>query len=397
MQTDLLSVNFIAFGRPVVKSGIAAIALFATAVAGQSPRTIRYPAVPPNAIVSLAKPSLTIASADCEFNGITGVVMQQRGGIVVANNGEQQLCYYDGHGAFLKRAGRKGAGPGEFIVVENPMLYRGDSIVVGDRMQRRVSVFGPAGEPGRQFIIEPPDTSLGSYVTDLALLSGDILLSFWEKRLATARPDPVIFYQQFVRAAPAGATATRVLRIVESEHFIQALQPEDRMGSTAYWNLQFGRSSSISATAKGFIAGDGGDNTLTEYDPAGKPIALHVTPLVRKPVTPEVIARYKRAELSMTKPERLATIQRLVDQMPYPKEMPAYNAVIADHAGPIWVQSYPDSTGFYWLRLDPASASTKAFKFPAKFRLYAVRADRACGVGRDDDDLQTIYCFTVPK
>ena len=370
-----------------------AIVAWPAIVVSQTPRTIRYPAIAPSAIVTLTTPSLTIASGDCEFNGINGVVMQQRGGIVVANNGDQ-LCYYDGRGSFVKKVGRKGAGPGEFVDLAQASLYRGDSIVTKDPIQRRVSVFGPAGEIGRQFPILKPDT-LGNPGGLLAFLNGDFLQAFNEVTTMAPQKEAKTFYQQLVHVSAAGANGNRVLRIVEGEHFVQATPPE--MGGTAYWNLQWGRATAWSVTPTGFIAGDGGDNVVTEYTTGGAPSVRHVTPLTRKPVTPEVISRYKRASISAAKPASLPLTQKKVDEMPYPAEMPAYNALIADHAGPIWVQSYPDSTGSYWLRLDPATTTTRAFKFPPKFRLYAVRADRACGVGRDDDDLQTVYCFTVPR
>jgi hypothetical protein len=373
-------------------AGLALLAWPAIAVS-QGPRTIRYASVPAGAIVSLTKPSFTIPSGDCEFNAISGVVMQKNGGIVVPNNMEE-LCYYDGRGAFRKKTGRKGAGPGEFAFLEQAALYRGDSIVTTDRFQRRISIFGPAGEPGRQFPIQAPE-SLASPGNVLALMNGEFLLSFMEFHTTAPQREAMVFYQQLVRASATGAAGARVLRIVQGEHFVQALRPEDNMGSTAYWDLEWGRKTSWSVTPAGFIAGDGGDNVVREYDASGQVRVLHVVPLSRARVTSELIAEYKKAELASAKPARRAMTERLVNEMPYPAEKPAYNNMIADHAGPIWVQSYPDTTGSYWLRLDPAKATTTAFRFPPKFRLYAVRDDKACGVGRDDDDLQTVYCFDV--
>lgn len=364
--------------------------------AAQAPRTITYPAVPPTRIQTLATPALTLPAADCELNAVNGIVLQQNGGIVVANSGNRQLCYFDRNGALVRKTGRRGAGPGEFEVMEDLALYRADSIVVADRMQKRVSVFGPAGEQGRQFLVTSPDT-LGSHTRTLAIPNGDILLSFGELKTMAPQKDAIVFYQQFFRASPTGATSTRVARLVESEHFVQALRPEDQMGSTAYWNLQWGRSTSISALPSGFVAGDGGDNVIRQFDATGQLRVLHVIPLSRRPITPELIATYKTTALKAARPERRALTERLVNEMPYPSMTPAYGAIIADQAGPLWVQSYPDAGESYWLRLDPASASASAYRFPARFRLRAVRSDRACGVGRDADDLETVYCFTIPR
>lgn len=373
---------------------VAMLALFAGRALAQAPRTIRYPAVPAGGIVSITKPSLTVASADCELNRANGVVLQQNGGIVIANAGEQQLCYYSPAGAFIRKTGRQGAGPGEFVSMYDVALYRGDSIVVSDRIQRRISIFGPRGEPGRQFPVVRPDT-LGSHGSTIALASGDFLLSFSEVKTMTPRKEAVVFHQQFVRATPAGDIGPRVARLVQGEHFVQATPPE--MGGTAYWNLQWGRSTSISAKSSGFVYGDGEDSAVREADANGQVRVVHVTPLARRPVTPQLIATYRATTLAAEKPERRAVTERMVGEMPFPREMPAYGRIIADDRGPIWVESYPDTSGSYWLRLDPATVSTKAYRFPARFRLLAVRADRACGVGRDEDDLQTVYCFTIPR
>lgn len=368
--------------------------LFAGAALAQAPRTIRYPAVPAGEIVQVTAPSLAIASPDCELNRVNGLVLQQSGGIVVANAGELHLCYHSPAGTFIRKVGRQGAGPGEFASMYDVSLYRGDSIVVSDRLQRRVSIFGPAGEPGRQFPVIRPDT-LGSHNTTIALTSGDFLLSFSEVKTMTPRKEAVVFHQQFVRATPGGQVGPRVARLVQGEHFVQATPPE--MGGTAYWNLHWGRSTSISAKASGFVYGDGEDSAIREADGNGQVRVIHVAPLARRPVTPQLIAAYRTSTIAAEKPERRAVAERMVNEMPVPREMPAYGRIIADDRGPVWVESYPDSSGSYWLRLDPAAVSTKAYRFPARFRLLAVRGDRACGVGRDADDLQTVYCFTIPR
>jgi hypothetical protein len=238
-------------------ASLVALTLVATGtVKSQSPRTITYPAVAASAIVQLSTPELTIPQDNCELNGVNGVVLQASGGIVVSNAGDRQLCFFDARGRFLKKVGRRGAGPGEFEAMRDVGLYRGDSIVVTDPMPRRVSIFGPAGEVGRQFHLQSPDT-LGNPVRTLALVSGDILQSFSEIKTMAPQKEAITFYQQFVRANASGVTGSRVVRLVESEHFVQALRPEEGMGNVAYWNLQWGRSTSISSTASGFIAGDG--------------------------------------------------------------------------------------------------------------------------------------------
>src|SRR5690606_8833639 len=60
-------------------------------------------------------------------------------------------------GAHVVTSGRPGEGPGEFRTMRPPLTCGGDSTLVWDPNQARVSVFGGEGEFVRQF----PDASLG--------------------------------------------------------------------------------------------------------------------------------------------------------------------------------------------------------------------------------------------
>lgn len=360
-------------------------------------RVIRYAVVAPAAIVTLTTPSLTLPQDGCELNRVSGIVLQSTGGIVVANSGNTELCLFDSGGQFVKKAGRKGAGPGEFTVITSLLPYRGDSIVVADGMQRRVSIFGPLGERGREFLTSKPDSGLGFYSFTQPLPDGTMLLGFSEFIMGPPRPDAAMFTQRLFHVSAAGTAPSRIGSFPHSEHFIQAT-PDASNGGTAYWDLAFGRIYSAAPLGDGFVGGDGADGMLRQYNATGKLRAIHNVGLERRPVTDETIASYRRAALlANTRPDRRAVEERRVADMPFPKQFPAYNRVITEDGSRIWVQPYPSGATSHWLRVDPASGSAQGFSFPLRFRLIAVRGGRACGVGRDDVDLETIYCFSLPK
>jgi hypothetical protein len=358
------------------------------------PRTIRYTVPPASAATSLSAPAVTLDPAQCELNRANAVLIENTGALVVVNGGNRELCFFDPAGKFVKKVGRRGAGPGEFEDMSWPSLYRGDSLAITDRRQNRVTIFGPQGERGREFVVLKPDT-LGSQTLTVPLASGEFLFGFSEIRTAAPRPEAVVFHQQIVRVPPTGGGGPRVARLPASEHFIQKTPPE--MGGTAYWNLAFGRELSVSPSINGFVSGDGSDDVIREYDGAGQVRTHHVTGLARRPVTPQQIGAYREATLKSTRPQQRAVTEKMLEEMPFPQARPAYARVIADPTGPVWVQSYPDSSGSYWIRLNPADASAKAYRFPSLFSLHAARGDRACGIGRDADDLQTVYCFAIPR
>jgi hypothetical protein len=381
----------IAYGR----FGVSGVLAFATVATAQQPPRIEYRPDVSRSLSALVDFRKGHEQGGCELNGVNAIVMQGGGGIVVSNARNQQLCFFSADGRLLKAVGRRGSGPGEFQAMGDVSLYRGDSIVVSDPMLKRISVFGPRGEPGREFRVESPDT-LGGHHSTVALANGEFLLGFNLVRTMAPQKDAVVFHEQFVRATPDGILGARVARVVQGEHFVQAL--DRNFGGSAYWSLQWGREMAISPVAAGFVHGDGGDNIVREYDPAGRIVTTHVLPLARQAITPEIIAAFKARELAAAKPARRAEIEKMVEEMPYPKQMPAFTNIIADPDGPVWVEQYPHGlVSPVWLRLDRTSRLAGSYQLPARFRLLAVRADRACGVGRDADDLETVYCFNVPK
>jgi hypothetical protein len=373
---------------------VVASAPLASAVAQRSDstaaRTIKYGRV--SQTVALTKPALTLPQDDCELNRVSAVLLQE-GGIVVANRGNLELCLFDAAGKFVKKAGRRGAGPGEFADMTTVAPYRGDSILVADGRQHRVTIFDRSGARGREFRVTPPDSGLGSNSLTMPLNDGSFILGFSEFVMGPPSPDAEMFHQRVFRFDPAGGSPSRVGVFPINEHFVQRAPPE--MGGVAYWDLAFGRSFSSAPFGDGFGGGDGSDGTVREYDGSGKLRAIHDLGLERKPVTASTIESYRSAALRNAKPAERQREELRVNEMPFPKQLPAYDRVLTDDKGRIWVEPYGST--LHWLRADPATRSVDAFGFPPRFKLLSIRGARACGIGRDDVDLETVYCFLLPR
>ncbi len=80
-----------------------------------------------------------------EFFRPLGAVRLSDGRIVVANRGTVELRYFDKSGKQLVTAGGEGGGPGEMMDMSWFSRTVGDSMVVYDRRNRRLSVFDPQG------------------------------------------------------------------------------------------------------------------------------------------------------------------------------------------------------------------------------------------------------------
>lgn len=88
------------------------------------------------------------------------------GRILIHNNGSDELRYYDSSGTHLYSVGRDGFGPGEFKYVRGIWLV-GDSLIVNDWGQDRVSVFSADGDYARTLMLHrepgPQPMAVGAF------------------------------------------------------------------------------------------------------------------------------------------------------------------------------------------------------------------------------------------
>ena len=95
------------------------------------------------------EPTLTIGAVTGDLNylfqGISHVLRLEDGTVVVADRGANELRLFDAAGGFIRSLGGPGEGPGEFQLL-NEVWTRGDTILVSDNIQSRISVFGRGGD-----------------------------------------------------------------------------------------------------------------------------------------------------------------------------------------------------------------------------------------------------------
>ena len=72
-------------------------------------------------------------------------VRMDGGTIVVADAGSRELRFFDGSGKFLRKAGRRGSGPGEFRWLLRVYRHGPDSVLAYDHGANRLSVFSLDG------------------------------------------------------------------------------------------------------------------------------------------------------------------------------------------------------------------------------------------------------------
>jgi len=90
-----------------------------------------------------------------EFFRVGSVDRLSNGGFVVLNSGTREIRVYDLTGHHIRDIGRVGEGPGEFTAPLWFHVMQGDSVLVFDARQQRLTVFDPSGEPARTVSVVP--------------------------------------------------------------------------------------------------------------------------------------------------------------------------------------------------------------------------------------------------
>jgi hypothetical protein len=96
------------------------------------------------------------AGAEDDIGLISGFAVDGRGRIIVIDLQARNAIVFDSAGGFAHTVGRPGQGPGEFSrFLTTAMIGSGDSILIPDWAQARLSVFSPDGRFARQIVTEP--------------------------------------------------------------------------------------------------------------------------------------------------------------------------------------------------------------------------------------------------
>jgi hypothetical protein len=187
-------------------AGIAALALAACSSPGEDACTLAF-----ERIARIAPPP-----GDDGLTGYTIVSPVLPGGrraVVAMERAEAALLLYDERGRFIDTLGGVGAGPNEYRRPQLVLPYRGDSIIVLDRQNGRVTVLDSAYRVARSFPMTFP-AFLGAALTDgsLALAHGTGVPGY---RVARFGPDGESLDEQpwSFRSFRGGESRTPLLQV----------------------------------------------------------------------------------------------------------------------------------------------------------------------------------------
>lgn len=339
---------------------------------------------------------LTNGEAAYQFGQVSGAVRLSDGTLVVADGQSSQLRFFDRSGRHVRTVGREGGGPGEFKNL-NPLTAMGDSLVVGDQINQRVTVFAPDGSLVRAVPLEAPGSD--GFLRPVGSLRDGSLLVVSGGMSREGASNGVSRDSVTILRLPSGGAPRPLGRFAGDEMFTQG-----DGGAVMVSPRAFGLSAEVVAVPDGFFYGATDSYRIGRYDAEGK--LLRLINMQREPrkVTPDDIERYKeRRREAFAQSGRRAQARQILERslaaMTFPETLPAYGEMRADPAGNLWVSDYqttPDDPG-KWTVFNPEGRVLGTVATPARMRVLDIGQDYVLGSWTDDLDVEHVRLFALEK
>lgn len=116
-------------------------------------------------LVHAQVPTRTYAKHDVElaepFSQIAGLRELSDGRVIVSDTRDKTLQLIDFRGGPVRKIGREGSGPGEWLLLSRLLALPGDTTLMPDARNNRFLVIAPDGTPVRTITPEGPATNVG--------------------------------------------------------------------------------------------------------------------------------------------------------------------------------------------------------------------------------------------
>lgn len=339
-----------------------------------------------------------------QLHDVQHVTRLSNGTVVIANNGSSEVRFYDDAGRHVRSSGRRGGGPGEFEYIAYMRRLAGDTIMIWDARNRRVTLIGPDGTYIRDFT---PEGMNGQVVSGVEAATEEGTLLVRGSRSFPA--GSAAFHRDTVGYSVMSADSVRELpRYLGMEGSIRVQESGGNIMSVMISQVAFGRTAHAAAGRDRFYIGSSDIYEVHQYDAGGALRGIirsaHVP---EQPVTGELFRTWgdaaleRRALFAAERGEEFdaAAARKSIDESERAPTVPLYADLIADQAGGVWVKDYvmpgPDGRPERWTIFAEDGTMRGAIDLPPRFRPMYVDGDTVAGVITDEYDVQYVRVYTI--
>lgn len=322
-----------------------------------------------------------------------GVVLNDR--IIIADDGAATLHYYDRAGRFLRDAGRRGEGPGEFQHLAWLGVLAGDSVAAWDPMLRRLSIFDREGRFVRMASVQGtqgPLPAVHGVFDDGSFLLADARPSAQTPAAGVVWRDSVYY----LRIGRKGEIVDTLGRFPGTEWFVAP------GASGRVHTLPLGRYAAVAVHGDTFFAGSGDAYEVGVYASDGTPKLLIGKPHRPVSVTDEDRRDYLAGIIRVGgSDEDRREREKQMERAPFPRTLPPYIALKPDAAGNLWVreQLRPAASrdSSRWSVFNTRGEWIATVRGPGRMKVLQIGPDWLLASGPDADDADHVRIYALER
>ncbi|MBW3553970.1 MAG: hypothetical protein KY466_10690 [Gemmatimonadetes bacterium] len=315
-------------------------------------------------------------------------------GVVVADGGSGEIRWFDSTGAHVRTAGGTGEGPGEFLQLS--WIGRGPdgSILAWDRRLRRLSRFSDGEFLGDSRPPLPDDRPFP--VTHGVLPDGTVIASPGPVYIPEAEPGaqrpPMPVWLFSVDEAALDTVGVFPGRAVD-------LRPARNRG----WirtEVPYGPTTLVAVAGDEVVIGDNATWELRYFAPNGALVRVVRSPMEPRLVTEADLRRELDRRLEGLPPveEIRAGIRASFEQTRPAERMPAFDEILGDREGLVWVRAGSERDPKpAWRVVDADGAVAGTVTTPPGLRITDVGPDYVLGIWRDQLEVEYVQMHRLVR
>jgi len=341
-----------------------------------------------------------------ELFRVGSAVRLDDGRIVIANNGTQELRFFDSNGLHLLTVGGPGGGPGEFQRLTWVRRFRGDSLIAYQWYPPRSVVFDYDGRFQREI---PQDQIEGRRGLVVGVTDGGGLLASVSTAPGGEPPeglvrDTMILYYKASDDSPWDSVAAYLGTEMVFQHFLGGFTVDPplfaRMTGIAVHGDRFYLAATDSYEIKTYSVTGILEMVIRRHVPVREVRQAHVEMLLGERLATDVSAddAFRRLKERGMRETAAATLPAF--GLPSTRwEFPLTSPIHVDALGNLWVREYHlnEEDPSQWSVFDSHGMLLGQVAMPAGLIILNIGSDHVLGVWRDADDVEHVRMYELVK
>ena len=337
------------------------------------------------------KPTVDIGAVEGEaaytFSDIEGITRRGQY-IIVLDGASSELRYYDESGAYRRKVGRRGGGPGESVYPQLVPSLALDSLIVFDRRNGRFTVFDLNGRvvrtSGSTRLI---GHALGAVAERVLLLQTNMRFRTGEGPSSTS----AAFFWASTRTGQGESIGSFAGRSV-----FQMNMPGT---PGVQFNVPFDVMPTGAVNSSGLLINDGEGPDILHFDAHGKLREIFRVLRSQRQASAADLDAYTRAQARRLHRETIEVMKRAHARMQLPKNLPVYQSLLVDRLGWIWAQKYriDRDAADHWVVFDPTGRARGTVAMPEGLEVHEIGADYILAQWKDDFDVEHVRQYSLSR